>query len=118
MGKRERRKGADAEREFIRELSECLGSSVGRNLNQPRDGGPDVDLGSFAIEVKRQESLRLGRWWKQTIEQADEKTPVLAFRRSCEPWTVLVGMSIEGFSSFVKSAQSLEDNLDRVTVAK
>lgn len=66
---------------------------VERNLEQTRGGGYDLTgLPDYAIEVKRREKLALGPWWQQTLKQAREakKVPVLAYRQSRQPWSVIV----------------------------
>ena len=58
---------------------------------QTQEGGYDVlGLNGYAIEVKFQEKLQIEKWWKQTVEQAVDKMPVLFFRRSREDWRVVV----------------------------
>lgn len=64
MGKAQRTKGAAGEREVCDLILRDLGIEVHRNLQQTRDGGADIKLKPFSIEVKRRsdrEHLRLGR---------------------------------------------------------
>lgn len=92
-GRRSRNKGAAAERELFKKLSEILGQEITRNLEQTRNGGAEtVDLEHVSLEVKRHETLALRTWWGQTCEQAeiDEKAPVLAYRQSRRPWKFIV----------------------------
>lgn len=87
------RKGKVGEREFANLLSERLGSQVTRNLNQSREGGHDlVGVGEFAVEVKRQDVLRVSAWWEQAVKQAASsgKRPALAYRLPRHPWVVRV----------------------------
>jgi len=98
-GRSSRTKGASGEREFFKLLNDHLGyEAFKRNLVQTREGGADseTDL-PVSIEVKRQEKLSLPAWLQQSREQAKRagKVPVLAYRRSREPWTILVEMSVE-----------------------
>lgn len=93
MGRMQRNKGATAERELCRLLSEHLGTGVVRNLEQSRSGGHDLNgVGPFALEVKRQESLSLSAWWRQAVMQAERcgLRPALAFRQNRRPWRFLV----------------------------
>lgn len=98
MGKSERRKGADGERELANLLYDRLGIELKRNLEQSRNGGYDLIGLPFAIEVKRHEELRTKEWWTQACHQAidacratgDDLTPVLAWRQSRKPWTFMV----------------------------
>lgn len=83
------------ERELFQELNEICGVAVfRRNLVQSRLGGPDnqdaADLG-ISLEVKRQEKLNLPAWIAQAEAQAVPGTlPVVAYRRSREPWKFLI----------------------------
>ena len=88
MSKSQRTKGANAERELVRALGEYLNLDVRRNLSQVRDSGHDLDGLPVALEVKRQEQLKLGSWWEQAVTQAEEarKPPALAYRQSRQPW--------------------------------
>lgn len=105
-----KQKGAAAEREFLNLLSQALGlaGSLARNLEQTRSGGADcVALPGLAIEIKRQETLRLAEWWKQAIAQAEPHgaTPALAYRQSRQPWAVQVPLA------WVSSADNLDPQL-------
>jgi Holliday junction resolvase len=99
MGKSQRTKGAAAERELAKLLSERLSCDVKRNLNQVRDAGHDLDGLPFALEVKRQEVLRIRDWWTQAVEQGKlcDKPPVLAYRKSRHPWRFVVPCGLLGF---------------------
>lgn len=87
-----RRKGADAEREF-RDVLRAHGFQVERDGSRHgdlRDTG--LQLGRFHVEVKRQETLRIHDWLRQcdSDAKAQGKVPWLAFRRSRQPWRVVV----------------------------
>lgn len=86
MGAAERTKGAAAERALAKLLSDELGVPVKRMLGQERDGGADICLGALRIQVKRCERLELAAWWRQTIADAGDGMPVLAYRASRQPW--------------------------------
>ena len=91
MGKASRQKGQRGEREVCQILAEHLGGEFKRNLMQTQEGGFDVlGLDEYAIEVKFQEKLQIEKWWEQTVEQAEDRIPVLFFRRSREEWRVVV----------------------------
>lgn len=97
MGKRSRNKGAAGERELIRMLHEYLGDIVqpSRNLNQCRDGGTGADVAGipgWAVECKRG-ARYLSSWWRQTIEQAGDDLPALAYRLDRKPWIIEVRAS-------------------------
>jgi len=105
-GRGKRRKGAVGERELAGILSEQLGFEVKRKLGQARDGGYDIEIGRFCIEVKRQERLAIEDWCKQveaavttqitTVSRIDSEgdfeppVPVVVFRRSGQPWRAVV----------------------------
>jgi hypothetical protein len=101
-GKSSRDKGARGEREFAELLSNELGQVVKRKLGQARDGGDDISVGRYRIEVKRREKLAIEAWCKQ-VEAActtaadigedgkvQEQVPVVVFRRNGEPWRAVV----------------------------
>jgi hypothetical protein len=101
-GRGARRKGAAGERELAGILSDELGFEVKRKLDQARDGGHDIQVGRFCIEVKRQERLAIEDWCRQveasvtTAANIDSEgdfglpVPVVVFRRSGQPWRVVV----------------------------
>jgi Holliday junction resolvase len=90
-GKASRNKGAAAERELATMLSDQLGVTIKRKLGQARDGGDDIQIGKYRIEVKRREALRLDEWCKQ-VEAASGvgDVPIVAYRRNGQPWRVVV----------------------------
>lgn len=93
MSASQRTKGAAAEREICKLLSDELGVTVRRNVDQARSGGADcVEIRGFAIEVKRREALSRPSWWAQTVKQADALglEPLLLYRRSREPWRAML----------------------------
>lgn len=72
-----------------------------RNLMQTRAGGYDIEgLDWMALEVKRQETLNVSGWWKQTLEQAGldasgkPQVPVLMWRQNGGKWQFKVRQSI------------------------
>lgn len=93
-----RSKGQRGERETIKLLSDWarpVTMAVGmpeieltRNLVQTRGGGYDiVGLEWLALEVKRQETLSLGPWWKQTLRQTGpDQIPLLMYRQNHGKW--------------------------------
>lgn len=101
-GRGRRNKGATGERDLARIFSDELGFEVKRTLGQARDGGADIHIGRFVIEVKRQERLAIEAWCQQveaavtTIADIDADgelrppVPVVVFRRNGEPWRAVV----------------------------
>ena len=106
-GKRSRNKGATGERELAALLTDALGFVVQRKLGQARDGGDDIQVGKYRIEVKRREALRLDDWSKQVEDAANPgDVPVVAYRRNGQPWRVVV--PLEWFMKQVR--ETLEDD--------
>lgn len=65
--------------------------AVQRNQNQSAVGGCDLtNTFGLAIEVKRQETLSVDAWWRQTTVSAlrNNETPVLVYRQNRKPWRV------------------------------
>ena len=90
MSAKARRKGANGEREVVHFLKDRLGDVVvSRNITQVRDGGDDIQLDPFSIEIKRQEKISLKKWWEQTSANAGDKKPALFLRWSRGPWLVV-----------------------------
>lgn len=85
-GRSSRRRGAQGERELAGLLSDELGLSIKRMLGQERDGGADLHIGPLRIQVKRCERIELGKWWRQTLDDAGDDIPILAYRASRKPW--------------------------------
>lgn len=91
MGRAERQKGARGENEYAALLAEALGMPIRRKLGQARDGGDDIEVGPFRIEVKRRETLRIDNWCEQ-VEACigPGQIPVVAYRRNGQPWRVVL----------------------------
>lgn len=108
MGINIRQKGQEGEREVARLLNgiiaevmreldfpeeqiEQAATTVQRNQNQSAVGGCDLSncLG-LSIEVKRQEQLSVGIWWKQCLAaaEANQEMPVLIYRQNRKPWRI------------------------------
>lgn len=93
MGKSQRSKGANAEREVAAILKE---HGINARRGQVFNHEPDiVDESPFHWEVKRQEVIKLGEWWKQSVEQCRGKIPTVIHRKSREPW--MITMTLEAF---------------------
>lgn len=53
-----------------------------------------VGVPGVRLAVKRQETLRISEWAKEVEDEAhDFEIPALAFRRSREPWRVVIPLS-------------------------
>ena len=94
MGRMSRRKGADGELEFARELSRVTGIEAHRGRQyQGSPESPDVrtSIPNVHIEVKRAETFSLYRALKQAISEAPEgAVPIVGHRRNNEEWVVVV----------------------------
>jgi len=103
MSAMSRRKGATGERELIGLLRDWLGDLPGlcRNLDQVRDGGCDIRLPGYAVEVNRAERF-LSRWLEQAETQSDGDVPVVAWRRNGGRWRCLVVLDVDGFAETVR----------------
>lgn len=94
MGAMQRTKGAAAERQFANMLTDDLGVSVKRALDQTREGGADIVLGIFAIQVKHAAKAAIKSWWQQTVTDAHKakKIPVLAYKINRQGWRIRMRM--------------------------
>lgn len=108
MGIDVRQKGAEGEREVAKILNaiivevmtamaypaeqvEAAARSVQRNQNQTAVGGCDLtNVFGMAVEVKRQEALSIGTWWRQCVAAAERNNelPVLMYRQNRKAWHV------------------------------
>jgi hypothetical protein len=113
-----RTKGANGEREIADMLNfiiyktmkdlgypeqDCLKAmtTVQRNQNQSAVGGNDLtNVLGLSVEVKRQETLSVPAWWRQTVAAAErnKEVPVLIYRQNRKPWHVrtLVWVQVPG----------------------
>jgi hypothetical protein len=81
MGKRQRQRGAETEREVCDKIQQQIGWVVKRELGQARDGGCDIRLGQFVVEVKRRKSIAVYEWVDQAIAAcAPYEVPVVVCR--------------------------------------
>ena len=81
MGKRQRQRGAETEREVCDEISNGMGWTVKRELGQARDGGCDIRLAQFVLEVKRRKSIAVYEWVDQaTAACAPYEIPAVVCR--------------------------------------
>lgn len=83
-GKRNRQRGQSGEREIVALIRDHFGiDHKGRNLGQERDGGADVALGPWQIEVKRRKKVaNLYEW----LQDAD----IAALRADGKGWLVVM----------------------------
>lgn len=93
MGKAQRRKGADGEREVCAILRDSLGIDAKRNLTQTREGGCDIVCGPFNLEIKRR--ARIGQiydWMEQAAASCESspQTPTVVCRGDGKKWLVVM----------------------------
>lgn len=90
MSTTSRRKGATGEREFARFAREhgFVCDRTGRNGRTSEDVTHDIP--GVHLEVKRRETLAVNEWVRQAERDAGDLCPVVAFRRSRQPWRVVI----------------------------
>lgn len=102
-GKGVRAKGQRGEREVVKLLQAIVDKvhrdfphigaapTLQRNALQAHLGGEDIHgLEGFSVEVKFQENVQVGQWWKQALAQAAKANavPVLFWRQSAQKFKV------------------------------
>ena len=96
MGKANGIKGQGGEREIIALFAENLGVKLERNLEQCRNGGPDLKgMEGWSIEVKRaaDDKSKLHQWWQQTLNQTQpNERPVLFYRYDRCQWIAVMAL--------------------------
>jgi hypothetical protein len=92
----QRRKGQVGERECASMLADEFGVACKRTLDQPREGGCDVHLAPFSIEVKRRKKLGLHAWLKQAEAALDDsrRIPIVLARGDGQEWVGIVPWSV------------------------
>lgn len=93
MAKLSRDKGARGEREICAILSDELGISSKRNLDQTREGGCDITAGPFNLEVKRRAKIgNIYDWMEQAAASCEntEKKPVVVCRADGKKWLAIM----------------------------
>ena len=98
MGKAQRDKGARAEREVAKILTE-QGFPARRGMVFIKE--PDIICDSLPLhfECKFQEKTKIHEWMKQSTEQNRGLIPTVVHRRSREDW--LITMRFEDFLNFI-----------------
>lgn len=117
MSVMQRRKGQAGERELFALLSDELGFTVQRNVDQARQGGADgLDIPGWAIEVKRQETVTVTAWWAQAERQAEGRRPVLFYRVSRKPWRAILDLHDVAPTAFPVRGNLCETNLEAACI--
>lgn len=102
MGRSQREKGAKAERELAKIISEGL--EIEARRGQVFNHEPDI-VANIPVhwECKRQETTKIHEWIKQAKEAATgEELPVVAHRRSHEEW--LATLPLKDLLAIMKEA--------------
>lgn len=92
MGKSQRTKGAAGEREVCELIFQNLGIQVHRNLSQTRDGGADIKLNPYSIEVKRRAAIgNIYEWMDQAEQGCDfPERPIVVCRADRKKWLAIM----------------------------
>lgn len=92
MSKAQRTKGAAGEREICDMIFENLGIEVHRNLQQTRDGGADIKLKPYSIEVKRRAAIgNIYDWMNQASAGCDmAERPIVVCRADRKQWLAVM----------------------------
>ena len=92
MGKSQRTKGAAGEREVCELIFQNLGIQVHRNLSQTRDGGADIKLNPYSIEVKRRAAIsNIYDWIDQAERGCDfPERPIVVCRADRKKWLAIM----------------------------
>ena len=93
VAKLSRDKGARGEREICAILSDELGISSKRNLDQTREGGCDITAGPFNLEVKRRAKIgNIYDWMEQAAASCEDTSqkPVVLCHADGKKWLVIM----------------------------
>ena len=92
MGKSQRTKGAAGEREVCHLIQDTLGFDAKRNLSQTREGGCDIAVGPFHIEVKRRAKIGGIYDWMEQAEAScmSGEHPMVFCRADGKKWLVVM----------------------------
>lgn len=101
MGKWQRTKGHQFERDISNDLTTLLGRPVKRNLGQARDSGDDISLPPFRIECKRRASIAVYQWFEQVSKAlTDGQKGVIVMK--ADQKQILVIIDYPTFCEFLK----------------
>jgi Holliday junction resolvase len=92
IGKQNRQKGAEGEREIAAILTAELGIPVKRILGQARDSGSDISTPPYRWEIKRRKAGNIAyQWMEQAIVSLlPGERPIVAFRSDGKKWMVVM----------------------------
>ncbi len=94
MSRSQRVKGKEGELEVAGLAREHGHPDAGRNGDARQVDGDLTGISGAYVEARRRESLRIPAWAREVEAEAEalgtEDIPVVAFRRSREPWRAVV----------------------------
>ena len=95
MSKSQRTKGAAGEREVCHIIRDELGIEAHRNLSQTREGGTDINLPPYRIEVKRRRRIAGLYDWLSQAENACKpgERPMLVVRADGQGWLAITPLT-------------------------
>lgn len=97
MGKSQREKGANAEREVAQLIRKHgFNARRGQVFNHEPDIITDIPV---HLEIKRQETTKIHEWMKQSTEQSRGQSPAVVHRRNREDW--LITMKFEDWLEII-----------------
>ena len=103
MGKRQRERGAETEREVANYLAAVIGVEVKRKLGQARDSGEDISLPPFRMEVKRRKRLAVMDFMRQCEKGSlPEEIPLVVMRVDSDT-KPLVMLRLENLLPFLRA---------------
>ena len=102
IGKSQRDKGANAERE-VANIIKQYGFVARRGLVFIHENDIVSDL-PIHVEVKRQETTKIHEWFKQAESACGDLPPTVVHRRSREPW--FITMKFEDFLQLLKGGKT------------
>jgi len=112
MSASQRAKGAGFEREIVNSLKE-IGIDCGRNLDQWRDGGTDIELDAWMLECKRRARISVYDWMEQCKKAAKPKAkkPMVICRGDNKE--ALVILRWEDMREILRATQGHHNNQDQ-----
>lgn len=86
MGKPSRTKGKTGEREIVLLAKEAGFDKAHRSWQIPQPNGDIGGIPGVHLEVRRREGLAVEAWCREVEAKANDRIPVVAWRRNGEPW--------------------------------
>ena len=92
IGKNNRLRGQQGEREIAALLTDALGTPIKRLLGQARDGGADIFTAPYRWEIKRRKAGNIAYQWLDEAYASllPGERPLVAFRSDGKKWLVVM----------------------------